>query len=204
MPLTDAQCDAMRELGNIGAAHAATTLSLMLGTEVGMTVPEIHMVDLSEVHRHIGDEISALVLFQIQGELSCGGYLLLHVPKASAIRLTNTMLGYTDLDRPFDEMDRSALLEIGNIMVSSFLDATAGLLNIVMLPSPPQLAFDMPHAAIQTILAQQMLDIDEVVLFCTELRSETLQINSNLMLLPNPPMLTDIITILEDLVKPSA
>jgi len=83
------------------------------------------------------------------------------------------MLGMTDMDRDLTEMDQSALLEIGNIMVSAFLDGTADLLNIIMLPSPPNLVIDMPHAVIQSILAsQEYNDINEVVIFRTELKSD--------------------------------
>jgi chemotaxis protein CheC len=200
--LTNQQCDALRELGNIGAAHAATTLSTMLMTNIEMDVPEIYLIDISKVHEYVGDEIAALVLFEINGEVSGGGYVLLHIPKNSVIRLTNAMLGMTEMDRDLTEMDESALLEIGNIMVSAFLDATAGLLNIIMLPSPPSLVIDMPHAAFQTILASEgFMDINEVVLFRTELKSDQHKITSNLFLLPNQPMLQDIIRMLEELMS---
>jgi chemotaxis protein CheC len=201
MPLTPTQCDALREMGNIGAAHAATTLSQMLATDIQMNVPEISMVDIADIHRYIGDDVAALVIFQIQGELSHGGYVLLHVPRESSVRLTNTMLGMDDSSREMTEMDRSALLEIGNIMVSAFLDATAGLLNIVMLPSPPALAIDMPHAALETIIAEQEIEVNEIVLFRTELSSDQHKIHANILLLPNPPMLSDIISILEGLIQ---
>ncbi|HPJ75026.1 MAG TPA: chemotaxis protein CheC [Methanoregulaceae archaeon] len=203
MELSDTQRDALRELGNIGAAHAATTLSTMLMSNIEMDVPEIHLIDISKVYEHVGDEIAALVLFQITGEVSGGGYVLLHIPKNSVIRLTNAMLGMTDLDRDLTEMDESALLEIGNIMVSAFLDATAGLLDVIMLPSPPSLIVDMPHAAFQSIItAQDAFDINEVVLFRTELKSDQHKITSNLFLLPNPPMLTDILEMLDKLLTP--
>ncbi len=202
--LTNQQCDALRELGNIGAAHAATTLSTMLMTNIEMDVPEIYLIDISKVHEYVGDEIAALVLFEITGEVSGGGYVLLHIPKNSVIRLTNAMLGMTEIDRDLTEMDESALLEIGNIMVSAFLDATAGLLNIIMLPSPPSLIIDMPHAAFESILATEgFMDINEVVLFRTELKSDQHKISSNLFLLPNQPMLQDIIRMLEELMKSS-
>lgn len=202
MNLSDIQCDALREMGNIGAAHAATTLSTMLMTNITMEVPEIHLIDISKIHEHVGDELAALVLFQITGEVSGGGYVLVHIPKNSVVRLTNAMLGMTEMDRELTEMDESALLEIGNIMVSAFLDATAGLLDVIMLPSPPSLIIDMPHAAFESILAaQDSYDINEVVLFRTELNSDQYKINSNLFLLPNQPMLDDILDMLDKLVS---
>ncbi|HOS82163.1 MAG TPA: chemotaxis protein CheC [Methanolinea sp.] len=200
--LNSQQSDALRELGNIGAAHAATTLSTMLMTNIEMEVPEINVVDIGKIHEHVSDEQAALVIFQIQGEVSGGGYVLLHIPKNSVVRLTNAMLGMTELDRELTEMDQSALLEIGNIMVSAFLDATATLLSIVMLPSPPSLVIDMPHAAFESILAaQDYAQIDQVVIFRTELHSDQYKISSNLFLLPNKPMLDEIIGMLENLMK---
>ncbi len=200
--LNSQQRDALRELGNIGAAHAATTLSTMLMSNIEMEVPDISVIDISKIHEHVGDELSAIVMFQITGEVSGGGYILLHIPKNSVIRLTNAMLGMTDLDRELTEMDESALLEIGNIMVSAFLDATATLLSIVMLPSPPSMIIDMPHAAFQTILAmQEFAEINQVVIFRTELHSDQHKISSNLFLLPNKPMLDEILGMLDNLMK---
>ncbi len=200
--LTSQQRDALRELGNIGAAHAATTLSTMLMSNIEMTVPDISVVDIAKIHEHVGDELSALVIFQITGEVSGGGYVLLHIPKNSVIRLTNAMLGMTDMERDLTEMDQSALLEIGNIMVSAFLDATATLLSIIMLPSPPSMIIDMPHAAFQSILAiQAFSDIDQVVIFRTELHSDQHKISSNIFLLPNKPMLDEILAMLDNLMK---
>ncbi|MCX6693601.1 MAG: chemotaxis protein CheC [Methanomicrobiales archaeon] len=205
MPITASQADALRELGNIGAAHAATTLSTMLMSNIEMDVPEISLVDISRIHEYVGDDLAALVLFQVMGEVTSGGYLLLYIPKRSIVRLTNVMLGMTDPDRDLTEMDHSALLEIGNIMVSAFLDGTAGLLNIVMLPSPPSLVIDMPHAAIETILAaQEHSDINEVVIFRTELKSDEHAISSSIFLLPNEPMLNEILSMLETLISPGS
>jgi chemotaxis protein CheY-P-specific phosphatase CheC len=198
MNLTNEQLDALREMGNIGAAHAATTLSTMLNTSIDMNIPEIHVIDLSRVHEYITDDPAAMVLFQIKGEIAPGGYLLLHVPVESAIRLVNVMLGEQNVGREFNEMDRSALLEIGNIMVSAFLDSTATLLNTVMIPSPPDLVIDMPHAAIEVIISAQLDEnTNEIVIFRTELTSPKHSLKGNIVLLPTGPMLEDMIRMLE-------
>jgi len=71
-----------------------------------------------------------------------------------------------------------------------------------MLPSPPSLIIDMPIAAFESILATQDYPlIDQVVIFRTELHSDQYKIASNLFLLPNKPMLDEIIGMLENLVK---
>jgi chemotaxis protein CheC len=201
MKLSAVQADAIQELGNIGAAHAATTLSQMLSSTVSMSVPAIKTIDLAELGNHIGDESAALVVFELQGEIQHGGYIIFYITKESAIRLTNTMLGMTDTDRDLNEMDQSALLEVGNIMVSAFLDATAELLGFIMLPSPPALSIDMAHAAMESLIAQLGEEVDEVLLFSTELICEEHKIDSDIIMLPETSTLKRITELLEEMMK---
>jgi len=199
MKLTDIQSDALGELGNIGAAHAATTLSQMLMTQIDMDVPEISIIDISECYRCIGEERAALVVFGIKGEVQGEGLIVLYMPQTSAIRLTNTMLGMTDMDREMNEMDQSAIIEIGNIMVSAFLDASAELLGVVMLPSPPSLCMDMAHAGIEAVIAEVAMKTNDVVIFKTNLTSDQYSIDGALMMFPDPDLITEILDLLEAL-----
>ncbi|HWQ68052.1 MAG TPA: chemotaxis protein CheW [Methanospirillum sp.] len=203
--ITDQQADEMRELGNIGAAHAATTLSTMLSTMINIRVPEIVIVQLGNLRFYLDDSLAAMVVFQIQGQMAGEGYMILHIPKDSIIRLTNIMLGQTNMNREIDDMDRSALNEVGNIMTSSFLDACATLLSIIMIPSPPSMVIDMPHAALQSIIAtQEMRDnVDEVVLFKTELQCNEFEIVANIILLPSKLMLAEIFSRMENVIATS-
>jgi len=204
MTLSDIQKDALQELGNIGAAHAATTLSQMLNSPVEMGVPKVIGVDIAKLSEYIGEDPSAMVAFELQGEIAHGGYVIFYLSRDSAIRITNTMLGMTDTDRPFNEMDESALREVGNIMVSAYLDATAELLGFVMLPSPPSLVIDMAHAAMQSLIAQMAEEIDEVFLFRTDLICEEHKIDSDIILMPENSSLQKMLGLLEQMMKPSA
>lgn len=202
MELDPIQTDALMELGNIGAAHAATSLSQMLMSPIEMTVPEVQAIDIAEMHNYIGSEISAIVVFQIQGEIADGGYIIVSMPQETIIRLTNQMLGTPDDDREINEMDQSAAIEIGDIMISAFLDATAELLEIVMLPSPPALAIDMAHAAFESIIAQMAGDVNDVLIFTTELASEAPPVYGSIYMLPKPELMQQLFTMLERLMAP--
>lgn len=201
MKLSTVQADAIQELGNIGAAHAATTLSQMLGSTVEMSVPAIKAIDLSELGNYMGEEPAALVAFELQGEIPHGGYVVFYISRESAVRLTNTMLGLTEMNRPLNEMDESALLEVGNIMVSAFLDATAELLGFVMLPSPPALTIDMAHAAMSSLIAQMGEEVDEVLLFSTELVCAEHKVDSDIIMMPESSTLARIVELMENMMK---
>ena len=149
MEFTAIQMDSLQELANIGSAHSATTLSQMLNTNIGMSVPKIDIIDLSKVGEFLTDELTTMVIFELQGDIPHGGFLILHFPCDSAKRTANIVQGIdsqsktipwpSKVDHPFSEMDQSAILEVGNIMVSSFLSAASDLIGLVMLPSPPLL-----------------------------------------------------------------
>jgi chemotaxis protein CheC len=203
MKLSDVQKDALQELGNIGAAHAATTLSQMLNSQVDMGVPKVTAVDIAKLSEYIGEDPSAMVAFELQGEIQHGGYVVYYLSRDSAIRITNTMLGMTEMDRQLNEMDESALREVGNIMVSAYLDATAELLGFVMLPSPPSLVVDMAHAAMQSLIAQMAEDIDEVLLFRTDLICAEHKIDSDIILMPESSSLQKMLVLLEQMMKPA-
>jgi len=202
LAISEQQADELRELGNIGAAHAATTLSTILSTMIQIRVPEIILVNLANLRNYLDDVMAAMTVFQIQGQIKGEGYLILHIPEDSIIRLTNIMIGTTELNREIDDMDRSAINEIGNIMTSSFLDACATLLNIIMIPSPPSMVIDMPHAALESIIATQEIkeNVDEVVLFRTELTCATHEIKANIILLPSRSLLAEIFARMENVI----
>jgi chemotaxis protein CheC len=201
MELDLIQKDALVEFGNIGAAHAATSLSKMLMSPIKMTVPEVCVIDIADMYNYVGNDITAMVVFQIQGAVEDGGYIVVSMPKETIVRLTNQMLGTTDDDREINEMDQSAAIEIGNIMISAFLDATAELLNIVMLPSPPALAIDMAHAAFESIVAQMACDVNDILIFTTKLSSEAPPVYGSIYMLPNTELMQQLLLMLKRLME---
>ena len=204
MEFTEVQIDAMRELANIGAAHSATTLSQMLNSQIGMSVPQINVVDISKVGEFLTDEQTTMVIFELQGDMPHGGFLVLHFTRDSAVRTANIMQGFVKRDQSFDEMDKSVILEVGNIMVSSFLSACSDLLGFNMLPSPPVLIVDMAHAAITSLIAQMTVEVDDVILFHVQLKSEEYDIAGNILIFLEINTLQKVAEKLEEMTKSPA
>ncbi len=201
MEFTEFQMDALQELANIGSAHSATTLSQMLNTNIGMSVPKIDIIDISKVGDFLTDELTTMVIFELQGDIPHGGFLILHFPRDSAMRTANIMQGSSAPDHPFSEMDQSAILEVGNIMVSSFLSAASDLIGLLMLPSPPVLVVDMAHAAITSLVAQMTVEVDDVILFKVKLTSDEHKIAGNILIFLEVHTLEQIALKLEDMIK---
>ncbi|HOJ95423.1 MAG TPA: chemotaxis protein CheC [Methanospirillum sp.] len=193
--LTQEQVDELWELGNSGAQNAATALSSLIGVPVTISVQNIIMVKLENLQNYLDDSIASMVVFQVRGQVSGHGSIVLHVPKKSIIRLSSIMLAAPDEEREINEMDMSMLHEIGNIMTSSYLDACANLLSLMLIPSPPSMVIDMPHAVIQSVIAGQEIDdeLDQILLFKTDMHCAEFDLEASLLLLPSRSLLHELL-----------
>ena len=161
------QLDALREVANIGAAHAATALSTMTGSTIMISVPRINIARLEEVPPQIAapEEPVAAVLMNMLGDLT--GRTLLVFPNPTAVRLSELMLR-----RPkgsaagLGELEQSAIKEAGNILSGAYMNALSDFMGMMLLPSPPSLAIDMSNAVLTTAYLQFGGDRDYV--FCVE------------------------------------
>jgi chemotaxis protein CheC len=199
--LTEEQKDAFQELGNIGASHAATTLSTMLQTTILMNVPEIRILSVDEIGDYIGNGDSTFAIFTMEGEIQQAGYVILQVMNESVIQISAIMLGMPSEPREMNEMDESAITEIGNIMVSAFLDGTAELLDIIMLPSPPRTVMGRASTVISDVAHSGDINCDNIVFFKTEMICNDYSLQCNILMMPSQSVLSDILEMLENLIK---
>jgi chemotaxis protein CheC len=167
LTLRPVQLDALREVANIGAGHAATALSQMTGQTIMISVPTINITPLEDVPPHIGDpgEPVAAVLMQMQGDLT--GRTLLVFPQATAIRLAEIMMRRPHAgEGALSEIEQSAIKEAGNILSGAYMNALSDFMGLKLMPSPPSLAIDMSQAVLTTAYLQFGSDRDLV--FCVE------------------------------------
>src|SRR5256885_16456715 len=86
--LKELQIDALREVANIGAGHAATALSQLTNRKIMISVPQINIVRLEEVPDLLGtpQDVVAAVLMHMLGDLT--GRTLLLFPESVARRVS--------------------------------------------------------------------------------------------------------------------
>ncbi len=196
LSLKPMQLDALREVANIGAAHAATALSQMTEQTIMIAVPTINITALEEIQPSVAapEEPVAAVLMNMLGDLT--GKTLLVFPKSTAIRLAELLLR-----RPHSgggeltELEQSAIKEAGNILSGAYMNALSDFMGLMLLPSPPSLAIDMSRAVLTTAYLQFGTDRDLV--FCVETEFYMQDVNERLrgffLLLPDMPSLRAIL-----------
>ena len=163
--LYDRHLDILLEIGNIGAGNAVTALSRLMGRKVDMNVPHASLLEFKDVSGHVGnpEDLVFGVLVNVCGDIN--GIIMFLVRLDSARVLINSLVG-TDIKdyEHFDDMDRSAVQEIGNILISSYVGALSMLTDKRIMPSNPYLALDMA-GAILSVPAVEFGKIADSVLF---------------------------------------
>lgn len=152
--LSSLELDILREVGSIGTGNAANSLSALLNEEVRITLPEVCIMGYNDAIEWIGgaEAITAGVLVQLSGEING---ILLSVQQLDFVNLIlSNMLGtpITSYDQ-LTEMESSALVEVGNIMISSFINALSHLANISIKPTVPAFTIDMQGAILTVPMA---------------------------------------------------
>lgn len=194
--LNEMELDVLKELGNIGAGHAATSLSKLLDKDINIAVPMIRVGEIRNLSREFISDIVAGVIIALQDlEENKSGYLYIMFPETSSKQIATNLFGMEDFD---EEMYESTIMEVGNILSSSFCDASAEFMDIILLPSPPSFAVDVPTAVIDSVVSQMAKKTDYIIIFETSLSSDS-NIEVCLALLPEPSLLEDIRKIMDQL-----
>ncbi|MDI9369628.1 MAG: chemotaxis protein CheC [Synergistaceae bacterium] len=186
------QLDAMKEVGNIGAGNAATALSAMLSRTVDMDVPKAELVSIYELAEYYGDPLKeiAAVFVRSDGDFPCSLIFFQDEEDAQTmvdLLIMHQMGGMLPEDLP-DEMRDSVLTEVGNIILSSFLNAVNVLIGGTHSISVPGVAHDMMGAVLEVVASIFGQAGEYAFLVDTTLKVSDLDrdVSGKVVLLPDP------------------
>lgn len=188
--------DALKEICNIGAGHAATALSQLTGRRITLEVPRVTLSPFKEVTALVGgpERIVAGLHLKILGETK--GTILLLLPTESAQALLSFIGVPEQGDNPrFSENEEavSSLKEVGNILASAYLTAISRLTGIVLLPSVPSFAYDMAGSIVDYVLIELGRVSDVALVVETNFLGNDDRIMGHVFLLPDPRSLAAIL-----------
>ncbi len=180
------------ELGSIGAGHAATSLSDILQQQVTIDVPKIHTLPPHQLpnffNRHDTPTTAIyLQLSEVGKEIDCDILLMFEVNEAKKIAALMTMTpSIEELD---PSMETSAIQELANILIGSFLSAISDFINVKLMPTPPLWLQNTFDAIIDDCLIKQAAISDQALIFDTCFKANDGAANSMLLIFPSPKML---------------
>ncbi len=193
--LNDMQLDVLKEIGNIGSGNATTALSSMIGKMVDIEVPRVQFLNFQDAIDAAGgaEKNIAGVLVRINGDID--GMILFLFEFALIDYILGNLFGkkIENIDQ-LDDIDRSALKEIGNIMASSYVNAIAQLAGMNIFVDIPELAVDM-LGAIVSVPAVEVGEISDKLLFIdNNMIIDKVNVTSKILLVPSVSSLDHIMT----------
>jgi len=191
--LNSIQLDALKETGNIGCSHAATAVSQMINKQVDISVPSIKIKKIMELQTTLttfSEYNQKIVGVYLELTNEFHGSILFLFPYQSALILSDLLLcqkpGTT---KELDEMGKSAITEVGNVVVSAYTNALGTFLKTTIMLSPPSFASDMPYAFLEKITNILGKGATHALIFDTIFKGENDLFKSYFVLLPSPQSL---------------
>lgn len=188
--LSELQLDALREVGNIGAGHAATALSQLTGTGISVTNPTIELVPFGEVPGLMGgpERLVAAVYSRMFGDVAGG--ILFMADRSSSIALVDLMHSRPPgTTKSFGHDEERLVTHVASILTSAYLAAIARLTDINLMPSGPSFALDMAGAILEVATLDADTMADNALLVRASFSDEQTTVDAMLFFLPEPKSL---------------
>ena len=185
----DTHLDVFKEIASMGTAHAATALASIMDKQVTVTSLNVSWVDFQNVTDFIGgpENVIAGILVSLSGSMR--GMVMHLLELESAAIITNVMMGMGGetpiVKMEFNEMEASALEEMGNIMIASYINALAELVQCKIKPSAPSLSIDMANAVLSVPVAEFGKMADQVLIIESKLSVDNVNFTGYFSFLPN-------------------
>ncbi len=188
--LTEIQLDALAETGSIGAGHAATALSQMLGSPVDIDVPDLKVLAVSEVPTMLGgpESLVGAVYGRLLGDL--GGGLLFIADRDALLGLSDLLRSRASgTSKSIGPAEEATVTHAAGVLIAAYLAAIARLTGLTTLPGPSQFVFDMLGGILEAVTVQVGLKAENAILVLTRFSTSEMSIDASLLYLPDPDSL---------------
>ncbi|MFR8069369.1 MAG: chemotaxis protein CheC [Clostridium sp.] len=180
------ELDVMREIGSIGTSHAATALSKLLNKETRITIPTVSILGYDDAVERIGtaEDVVAAALVKMEGDIE--GLMLFLFDLDLANTILGRLLGKTwSSFLEMDDMARSALVEVGNIIICSYINSFAQLIHVDIRLSVPSSTINMLGGILMVPIAEYGYETDRLMYCNADFVIEGKAFSDWLLMLPD-------------------
>ena len=178
--------DVFKEIGSIGTGNAATALSNTLSEKISMSLPEVNIMDYNRVIEFLGgpEKIISAVMVHLSGEFSG---IMLYLLDMDFINFVFEKLGLGKVScfEEFDEIKSSAVSEVSNIIISSYVNAIAHLSGISINLSVPSMTINMLGGIMSVPMIEYGYITDKLMMVGGNFILNNNEMSSNLILMPD-------------------
>ncbi len=179
--LSEQAFNALTELGNIGAGNATTSLSVMLNSKLTMSPPKVDIYDFNSLENILGGPDATVmgVLSTIGGDMNA--MILFVVGMEDAENLVKALMG--EEVEWHSEMGISAIGEIANIIIGSYVASLETLTGMKMRYSQPESCIDMAGAILSVPCIEFGKISDKALLINSQFKAGEKEVDGYIMMM---------------------
>ena len=181
-------------VANMGATNAAESLSKILNKQIDLSIPEVGLMPIEQIPKHIGDIDSVYmgIMMPILGDAR--GTVLFIFKEKIGFEIIDLLYGITTPKTlKINEDGASALQELTNIVGSAVINIIAEKTLLVIRAGLPTIVHDYLQSVIDSILVMHNMLSDYAIVMDTAFFFENDKIIGNLLLLPEAESLKIIV-----------
>lgn len=192
--LDEMQLDAIREVASIGSGNAATALSTFLNQQIKISVPNVKLMEFDHAVDILGgpETIACGIMVRLTGDMN-GIILYLQELDFINVILKSVFNKTVDDYGQLGEMETSALVEIGNIGISSYINSLTAFIGMDVHLSVPAFCINMAGAMIAVPMATYGYESNKIMLLDGEFWCGGLEVSSKLLLVPDVLSLNEVL-----------
>lgn len=188
------ELDVMKEISSIGTSHAATSLSKLLQKEIRISIPEVSILGYEETVERMGqiEELVAATLVQMSNEVN--GLMLFVFKQDMMTAVLEKLIGqHYESFEEIDELAYSALEEVGNIIICSYVNAFTQLVGVEIDLSVPSSTVNMLGGILTVPIAEYGYETDKLMYINAEFIMDGVRLSDGLLMLPDIQSLNSIL-----------
>ncbi|MFZ7120909.1 MAG: chemotaxis protein CheC [Eubacteriaceae bacterium] len=191
---TALQLDTIKEFANVGGGNAATSISQMIDKPVNMSVPTIEIMNYVQVFEQIMPEDEKVIAVSMRMFGEAKGNFLFVCSEEKSMDLIKMMVSKSiEIN---EEIGYSAIKELTNILVTSYLNAISRMINVNLISSIPALAKDMFGAILSSAYIETDQYDENIMIIKNEFIQDGDKIESSLYFIPKPGVLSSLFKII--------
>jgi chemotaxis protein CheC len=181
--------DEMRVWSNLalkGMDNAMAGLATMVNQQIKIKSLSLRQVPVREASHLVGgpERLVIGIYLTFTGDAT-GHILLVHQPEV-AFAIIDMLLGNAPgSTKSLEEMEQSALAELGNVIGSSYLNAIADSLGLSLRPSPPDVILDMAGAIMDVAVVEIVQESEDVFVSETTFGTDDRQVSGTFLVIPS-------------------
>jgi len=174
--------------------NAIAGIANMVGRDIEVNTANLRQMPAKNVGAMLKNPENILVGIDLEIQGDATGHMLLIYPPQVAYGLVDLLIGNPlGQTTSLEEMEQSAIAEMGNIAGGFFLNSLSDDTGLRLLPSPPTVKVDKAAAILDGTLKPLISNESTIFVLQTIFRAQDQQITGNFLVLPTPGLLTALI-----------